>query len=119
MFIMCEITNFNGTVVEVLERIGDFTPNSMGMWLLIHAGIKVIHFSKRVPRDQTCADGKRYDFGKTALRLPPLQWRHVSIMVSQITDIHEFIKILSHQQKCPNGEINWLAQEDMVVISKG
>ena len=81
-------------------------------------GLKLIHLVNVSLEIKKCADGKRYDFGKTALRLPPLQWRHVSIMVSQITDIHESIKILSHQQKCPNGEINWLAQEDMVVISK-
>ena len=42
--------NFNGATVEVFELIGDFIPHFTGIWLLIHAGIKLIHVSKRVPR---------------------------------------------------------------------
>ena len=34
-------TNFNGATVEVWEWINDFVSYSTGMWLLIHAGIKI------------------------------------------------------------------------------
>ena len=33
--------NFNGTTVEGWEWISIWIPNLLGMWLLIHAGIKV------------------------------------------------------------------------------
>ena len=33
-------SNFNGATVEVREWISDFIHTFLGMWLLIHAGIK-------------------------------------------------------------------------------
>ena len=33
--------NFNGCTIEVLEWINNFISRWLGMWLLIHAGIKV------------------------------------------------------------------------------
>ena len=41
--------HFENLSIEILEKISNFILHLRGMWLLIHAGIKVILFSKRAP----------------------------------------------------------------------
>ena len=42
--------NFNNATVEVWKWISNFTPHSLlGMWLFVHAGIKLIRVSKTGP----------------------------------------------------------------------
>ena len=38
-------SNFNGDTVEVCEWISNFTPHFIGLWLLIHARVRVGFFS--------------------------------------------------------------------------
>ena len=40
-YIHYEFPNFNGCIVDVWERINNFNRILLGMWLVIHDGIKV------------------------------------------------------------------------------
>ena len=48
-WIIYTFQNFNGATVEVWEWISNLIPHLLDMWLLIHAGIKLIHVDKGVP----------------------------------------------------------------------
>ena len=44
--------NFNGYAVDVWGWVRNLSYTLLGLWLLIHAGIKVNHASKRGPKYQ-------------------------------------------------------------------